>query len=909
MEKFSYLQRGNLEYIESEYQNFLKNPDEVDEKWRLFFEGLDFAQKFSGSGTISIKEIDVHNLITTYRSYGHLLSDLDPLKLHERKAPLLELSHFNLSEADLDTRFQSGALVGKPNATLREIVEHLKNAYTGTLTCDVAGCEPEVQTWFQQEFESGRARVTFAAQDKKDILHSLIRTESLEKFLHTRFVGTKRFSIEGGDALMPMLENLVSRGTKLGIHEAVIGMAHRGRVNVLANFMGKALEYIFADFEGKMVDNSGYMGDVKYHLGYSCDKETQHGPCHISLAFNPSHLEFVNPVATGITRAKQRRRNDMVKRESVIPVLIHGDAAFAGQGVVQETLQLSQLEGYRVGGTLHIIINNQIGFTTAPQDSRSTRYASDAAKSIKAPVLLVNGDDVEGCVSAIDIALRFRQQFHQDVVIDMICYRRFGHNEGDEPSFTQPIMYEHVKKHPTLMSIYTEAVAAAGVQSAEETDRLYHEKIDNLQKILENTRQKPPEFKPMAFEGLWTGLRRGKLSDFDVSFPTPFNKKTLLALSEHLTSVPKNFHIHPKLEKLIDARKKMVEDGHVDWGMGELLAYASLLYEGNPVRISGQDCKRGTFSHRHAVYFDTENGSQFIPLTQVNPNTEFCIYNSLLSETAVLGFEYGNAIADPTYLTIWEAQFGDFANGAQVIIDQFLSSGEEKWARMVGLTLYLPHGYEGQGPEHSSARLERFLQMAAEDSMQVCNPTTPANLFHVLRRQMKRDFRKPLILMTPKSLLRHPKVTSTLDELSAGPFQEVLADPAAPDPKKVETVVLCSGKVFYDLEKAREGDAEKMEKIALIRVEQLAPFPKIQLSPYLSGFPKMKRLIWCQEEPENMGAYTYVRPRLRALMNELGLKKIEVDYVGRSERASPAVGSPKVHLAEQAEIVKNSLVL
>jgi 2-oxoglutarate dehydrogenase E1 component len=909
LEKFGYMQRANLEYIEQQYEEFLKNPDNIEAGWRQFFEGVEFAQNLGGKGggSLSEKEINVHNLIEGYRTYGHTIASLDPLGLQQTNNSLLELSNFGLSDADLSEQFQSGKIIGKPNSSLKEIIDHLRAIYSSTYTCDVAGCEPKVQKWFQQEFESGRARVPFAPDQKKSILNSLVRTESLEKFIHTRFVGTKRFSVEGGDALMPMLENVVSRGTALGIQEVVIGMAHRGRVNVLANFMGKALELIFADFEGKVIDNSGYTGDVKYHMGYSCDKETPNGKCHVTLAFNPSHLEFVNPVATGMARAKQRTLNDTHERKKVLPVQIHGDAAFAGQGVVPETLQMSLLPGYRVGGSLHIIINNQVGFTTNPADARSTRYSADAAKSIKAPVILVNGDDVEACVSAIDLALRFRQQFKQDVVIDLICYRRFGHNEGDEPAFTQPVMYDKIKTHPTLKTIYAETLAQQNVLTAAETEQNFQEKIESLQKILEQARTSPPEFKPHNFEGLWKGLRRGKLEDFDKSFPTPVEKKTLLSLSEHLTSVPSNFNVHPKLVKLIEARKQMIKDNAIDWGLGELLAYASLLNEGTPVRISGQDVKRGTFTHRHAVYCDSKNGSEFTPLTNVNPKAEFVIYNSLLSETAVLGFEYGNSIADPTFMTIWEAQFGDFANGAQVIIDQFLSSGEEKWGRMCGLTLLLPHGYEGQGPEHSSARLERFLQLASNDNMQVCNLTTPANLFHVLRRQMRRDFRKPLVIMSPKSLLRHPKVVSTVDEFCKGPFQEVLGDSMLKDPKTVETLVLCSGKLYYDIDKARETAPEKYQHLAIARVEQIAPFPKVALTPYLNGYPKLKKIIWAQEEPKNMGSWQYVEPRIRQLMDDLGLKKVDLQYVGRVERSSPAVGSMRVHTIEQTEIVNKVL--
>jgi 2-oxoglutarate dehydrogenase E1 component len=904
-----HLQLANLEFLESQFQLFQQNPEAIDPHLRSFFDGVEFAQNFSGGGADAAhtqKELSVYRLITKYREYGHLLALLDPLQLQKPNADILSLHNYGLNESDLSKVFQAGEVVGLGPSTLEQIIEHLKRIYSGTLTCDVAGCEPEVQAWFQSEFESQRAHVQFTAEEKKSILHSLIRTESLERFIHSRFVGTKRFSIEGCDSLMPMLENLVTRGSALGIEEITIGMAHRGRVNVLANFMGKALELIFADFEGRVIDNSGYAGDVKYHMGYSCDKTTPHGTCHVSLAFNPSHLEFVNPVASGIARAKQRKRKDTVQRKKVIPVLIHGDAAFAGQGVVSETFQLSQLDGYKVGGTLHIITNNQVGFTTFPRDSRSTRYSADTAKSIKAPVILVNADDVEACVSALDLALRFRQQFGQDVVIDLIGYRRFGHNEGDEPAFTQPVMYDKIKSHSTAKHIYAERLAYEGVQPQADTDGVYQSKIDNLQKILEDTRKNPPEFKPLAFEGLWQGMRRGKLEDFDKTVDTSFGKNNLLKIGEILTSTPKNFHLHPKVQKLLEARRQMLTDNAVDWGLAELLCYGSLNHEGISVRLSGQDAKRGTFTHRHAVYFDTEDNTEFCPLAQVNPNAEFCVYNSPLSEMAVLGFEYGNAIADPTFLTIWEAQFGDFANGAQVIIDQFLSSGEEKWARMVGLTLFLPHGYEGQGPEHSSARLERFLQLSAHDSMQVCNLTTPANLFHVLRRQMKRDFRKPLIIMTPKSLLRHPKVVSTLEELASGPFTEVIGDPMIKNMKSVETLILCSGKLYYDLAKAQES--KPSEKMAIVRMEQICPFPRVQLTPYLSGASKLKRVIWAQEEPQNMGAYTWVWPRLRQLMDALGLQKIGIDYIGRIERSSPAVGSSKVHQKEQDEIVQKCLI-
>lgn len=903
MENLSYASRSNLEYLEQMYQQFKHDPLTVDPSLRSFFEGMEFSGQFAKTSELSSNEINVFQLIQTYRDYGHLKANLDPLGLSPRQTDFFELKKFHLSEKDLDQHFQMGAMVGLPSGTLREIIQRLETAYCGTLTAQVAECRPEVAEWFRQNLEGPRPDLS--AEQKQAIFQSLVKTESLEKFLQARFVSSKRFSIEGGDALMPMLEYVVQTGPVLRIEEMVIGMAHRGRVNVLANFMGKALGVILAEFDGIARGDSDYDGDVKYHLGYSCDKQTPAGPLHVSLAFNPSHLEVVDPVVLGMTRAKQRRRNDTVERKKVLPVLIHGDAAFPGQGVVQETFQMSRLQGYTVGGTVHVIINNQVGFTTDPDQARSTMYASDAAKSIKAPVLMVNGDDAEACVRAMDLALRFRQNFGEDVVIDLICYRRFGHNEQDEPAFTQPLMYDHIKKHPTLMEIYSKKLMSDGLQTESGVKDFYKQKIDNLQKILDDTRAEPPIVIPHGFDGLWTGLRRAKPEDFEKGCDTSVKKALFDQAARVLIEEPTEINLHPKIKKLIQTRNDLFQSGKVDWALGELLAYGTLCLEGTPVRISGQDVKRGTFSHRQAVYFDIQNGKSYTPLATLNPNEgEFVIYNSLLSEMAVVGFEYGNSASDPTYLTVWEAQFGDFANGAQIVIDQFLSSGEEKWARGCGLTLLLPHGYEGQGPEHSSARLERFLQMCAQYNMQVCNLTTPAQIYHALRRQIRRDFRKPLVVMSPKSLLRHPKVISSTEELISGQFHEVLPDPIAADPKTVETLILCSGKLFYDLDKYREESGKADGHISIVRVEQFYPFPKNQLAPFLNGFPKLNRVIWAQEEPKNMGGYSFMKPRLRELLDELGLKKIEIDYVGRTDRASPATGSPKVHAREQEEIVK-----
>jgi len=909
LEKFSYLNRSNLELVESLFQKYLENPEGVDAEWVHFFEGVEFAKGLSTPEGFSEKELNVYELVEHYRSYGHLKASLDPLGLNPPKTESFQLQKFKLKDSDLEENFEVGPHLGLKDKKLKNIISHLEKSYCGHLTAELGDCPQRVRDWFQAEME-GHMNFHLSEEKKKKVYMQLARTESLEKFLHSRFVGMKRFSIEGGDALIPMLEHLAEKGIGLSLEEIVIGMAHRGRLNVLANFMDKALKIILSEFEGASPIDEDYDGDVKYHLGYSNDKETPEGKVHISLAFNPSHLEAVDPVVLGMTRAKQRARNDMMDRKKVLPVLIHGDAAFIGQGVVAETLQLSQLQGYTVGGAIHIIIDNQVGFTTDPKDARSVRYSSDGAKAIKAPILLVNGDDVEACVRAMDIAMRFRQEFKQDVVIDLICYRRYGHNEGDEPAFTQPEMYAAIKKHPTLLAIYKDQLAKENIQSADESDDIYKQRIDNLQAILEEVREKPLTAQPDAFHGLWEGLRQGTTEDFEKSVDTKTSAKVAKEVLEVLTTEPKDFNTHPKIKKLIEARKKMVDDDSLDWAMGELLAYGSLCLENTPVRISGQDCKRGTFTHRQAVYTDIKTGQEFTPLSQLNPKDgEFCIYNSPLSEMAVVGFEYGNSSSDPTYLTIWEAQFGDFSNGAQIIIDQFLSSAEMKWKRHSGLVLLLPHGYEGQGPEHSSARLERYLQLCAQANMQVCNFTTPANLFHALRRQVKRDFRKPLIVMSPKSLLRHPKVVSPIEAFTKGSFQEVMEDPKVTDLSKVETLVLCSGKIYYDLDAAREESGKDLSSRAVVRLEQLYPFPRTQLAPFFSGLPKLKKVLWTQEEPKNMGAFTFIKPLLESLLDEVGKSKVDVEYVGRTERASPAVGSTKVHLEEQKIIINKALGL
>jgi 2-oxoglutarate dehydrogenase E1 component len=896
----SFANRANLEIIEDLYTQFKANPSSVSPDWQRFFEGVEFGQ--DGAFGLSEKELDVYHLITAYRNYGHFEAQLDPLSNTPTPSDQLSLSRFNLSDKDLEQKFQIGKIIGKPNGSLRDIIAHLRAVYCGRISVQCAEALPEVRNWFIKEFETTPFKLT--SEEKKQAFVSLNRTESLEKFIHSRYVGTKRFSIEGADGMMPMMEALVQRGTAMKVQEVMIGMAHRGRVNVLANFMGKATEYIFADFNGPTetaVPIDDFDGDVKYHLGYVSQKDTPNGKCQVTLAFNPSHLEAVNPVVLGMARAAQRRRKDTKERKTVIPVLIHGDAAFAAQGVNLETFQMSQVKGYTVGGTIHIVVDNQVGFTTTPENGRSSHYASDTAKVLATPVIHVNGDDAEACVRSMDIALRFRQEWGRDVVVNMICYRRFGHNEGDEPAFTQPLMYDIIKKHPTLREIYGKQLIRENVIDQKFYDDIFQERMDVLQKVYEDTKKTPPKIQPFKFEGFWKGLRKGTLDDLLKPVDTKIDIQVLKEVGTKIGEVPANFTPHPKLIKLLESRKNMAAGKEpIDWGMGELLAYGSLLSEGTSVRLTGQDCVRGTFTHRHAGLYDVKTNELYVALDHVNGDkVEYCVYDSILSEYAVLGYEYGNAICDPTFLMLWEAQFGDFANGAQIIIDQFLASGESKWQQMCGLVLLLPHGYEGQGPEHSSARMERFLQLCAHSNMQVVNLTTPAQIYHALRRQMKRDFRKPMIVMSPKKLLRYPRAVSSLEELANGGFQEVIPDTI--DKSKVDTVVFVSGKLYYDLLEEREKN--KKDNVALVRLEQVFPFPAKQVAEVLKSYPKLKNLIWSQEEPKNMGAYQHVYFKFVETLAKEGLK-LDVKYVGRQERSSPATGSVYRHQVEQNEIIQ-----
>ncbi len=897
---------GNLEYIESLFKNYQINPDSVTMEWKRFFEGFEFGQT-EGFG-LSEKELNVYNLINAYRNYGHFEADLDPLTNTPAPSDQLTLTRFGLNEKDLEQTFKIGGMVGKPNARLREIIAHLRLTYCGKISVQCADALPEVRSWFFKEFETPTFKLS--SEQKKSTFKSLSFTEALEKFIHTRYVGTKRFSIEGADAMMPMLEHMVERASALGVEELIVGMSHRGRVNVLANFMGKALGTIFADFNGPTElaePMEDFDGDVKYHLGYDSVKKTSSGEFQVRLAYNPSHLEAVDPVVLGMTRAAQRRKQDALKRKKVVPLLIHGDAAFAGQGVVLETFQMAYVKGYTVGGTVHLVVDNQIGFTASSENTRSSHYASDVAKILATPVLHVNGDDVESCIRAMDMAVRFRQEWGRDVVINMICYRRFGHNEGDEPAYTSPLMYEIIRKHATLKDIYSKQLLRENILSAADMENVYKARWDEIQKIYEETKIQAPKVKTFKFDGFWKGFRKGTAADMEKPVDTKVSLKNLQLVGKKLGEVPAGFTPHPKLIKLLESRGKMALGSEpIDWGMGELLSYGTLLIEGTSVRLTGQDCVRGTFTHRHAALHDVKTGEIYSALDDLEPEkVEFCVYDSILSEYAVLGFEYGNATCDPTFLTIWEAQFGDFSNGAQIIIDQFLSAGEAKWMQMSGLVLLLPHGYEGQGPEHSSARPERFLSLSAQTAMQVVNLTTPAQIFHAMRRQMKRDFRKPLVIMSPKSLLRHPKAISQLKDFTDAGFSEVIDDASVTEPSKIKKLLFHTGKIHYEL--LEEKEKSGIQDCALIRVEQLAPFPHWKIKAVLEKYPKAEQIIWAQEEPKNMGAWQFVYFKFKEFFPQVWKNLGGLQYVGRTERSSPATGSMYRHKSEQTEIIQQAL--
>jgi 2-oxoglutarate dehydrogenase E1 component len=895
----SFATRWNLDAIEDAYQRWTDDPSSVDESWQLFFEGFELGQTSSLVTTPADRcQAAIIRLVDAYRDLGHFLAHLDPLGERKTNLGLLDLDQFGLDEADLDRTFDTGYFRGLPRATLRELVAALRETYCRTIGVEYMHIQdPGIRGWLQERMEPRRNQPQFTQRQKLAVLMNLHFAELFEKFLHARYIGQKRFSLEGAETLIPVLEALVEKAPEAGVREIIFGMSHRGRLNVLANILNKPYRELFAEFEDNYIPESvDGDGDVKYHLGFSSDRVTAKGAnIHLSLTPNPSHLEAVDPVVEGRTRAKQTLFGDH-ERVRGLPVLIHGDAAFAGQGLVAETLNLSQLDGYTTGGTLHVIVNNQIGFTTSPNDARSTIYCTDVAKMIQVPIFHVNGEDPEAAVYLIELALDFRQTFHKDVVLDIICYRRHGHNEGDEPSFTQPLMYAKIKDRPTLSEVYTEQLILRGDLTADETEAIDKAFQEKLQTAQQEVRTGPPVHAGMhGFDGRWHGFS-AKYSHAPVATGVPY--ETLWAVTQGLTRWPEHFAVNPKIARQLETRRaEMQARRPVDWSLAESLAFGSLLLEETPVRLSGQDSRRGTFSQRHAVLYDARTGERYLPLNALRPGQAvFTAYDSLLSEAAVLGFEFGYSLDDPQSLVLWEAQFGDFANGAQVIIDQFIVCSESKWQRDSGLVMLLPHGYEGQGPEHSSARLERYLQLCAEDNIQVANLTTPAQYFHVLRRQMKRPFRKPLVLMTPKSLLRHKQAVSPVEEFTEGQFREVIDDTVDPGP--VRRVLLCSGKVYYDLLEQRAGG--NRDDVAIVRVEQLYPFPVEMLRRALARYRNAREWVWVQEESMNMGGWGFMEPRLRAL-------GFTVQYVGRDSSASPATGSHRVHVREQKELVEAAI--
>jgi len=905
MDRLNYINSGNADYINTLYEAYKQDPESVDYGWKKFFEGFDFGKDAqpaqaaaAGNPDNLIKEINVMNMINGYRTRGHLFSKTNPVRERRQYFPGKELETFGLSNADMDTVFNAGVEVGLGPAKLRDIHQLLEDTY-----CRAIGAEyryirnPIKLKWFEDRMESKRNTPSFDIEEKKLMLAKLNEAVVFENFLGTKFLGQKRFSLEGAEAMIPALDSVIKKGSELGIEEFIIGMAHRGRLNVLTNIMEKTYKEVFSEFEGKNFDSeSPFGGDVKYHLGFSTDIKTKKGKnVHLSLCPNPSHLEAVDPVVEGITRSKIdfKYNGDHSK---IAPILIHGDASIAGQGIVYEVLQMEKLDGYRTGGTIHLVINNQIGFTTNYKDARSSTYCTDVAKTVLSPVFHVNGDDVEALAYVINLAMEYRQVFNEDVFIDILCYRRYGHNEADEPKFTQPVLYKAIEAHENPLLIYNKKLVDEGSIDANYAKQLEKDFRAELQQMLDEAKAADRFTDTIAmFEGAWTGLHLANHKELISAIDTAVDKETIIEIGNKLTTLPQGKEFFKKIEKLFEDRNAMVnKTGVFDWAMGELLAYGTLLKDGFPVRLSGEDVKRGTFSHRHAVLTLADSEDEYTPLATIDTQAKLSIFNSLLSEYGVLGFEYGYALANPNALTIWEAQFGDFFNGAQIIVDQYIASAETKWQRGNGLVMLLPHGYEGQGPEHSSARVERFLELCADDNIQVANCSTPANFFHILRRQMHRDFRKPLIIFTPKSLLRSPKCVSPIDDFTSGKFLEVIDDSYA-DPKKVKRVLLCTGKVYYDLQEKQLVD--KRKDVAIVRVEQLYPTPIQQILKMKARYEKATEFIWVQEEPENMGAWPYI---CRKFHNDTHLN---LQVISRLEGASTATGFAKQHAAQQAHIV------
>ena len=951
--KTSFLSGINSEFINQFYSDYLTDPNSLPEGWIKFFEGLSEDEKLilndlngpswspekkikrinslikknhdeakqinSNLNSSSVKEASKDSvraimLIRAYRIRGHLIANLDPLSIQKKEEhPELKPESYGFTNKDYSRKIFLDGVLGLQYADLNQILEILKRTYCSTIGYEFMHMgDPDEKAWIRNRIEGPEKDIIFTENGKKAILNKIVQAEGFEKYLHVKFVGTKRFGLDGAESLIPALEQIIKRGGNLGAKEIKIGMPHRGRLNVLANVMGKPFQAIFSEFFGKSVSASkDFEGDVKYHLGASSNREFDGNSVHISLTDNPSHLEAVNPVVLGQVRAKQFFHNDK-KRKKVIPVLMHGDAAFAGQGIVAECFAMSGLPGHNIGGTIHIIVNNQIGFTTAPRFARSSPYPSDVAKIAQAPIFHVNGDDPEAVVHCAKIATEYRQKFNRDVVIDMVCYRRFGHNEGDEPSFTQPIMYKQIKTHPSTLSIYGKKLSNEGLTSNE---KLQKEKI-NFKEFLEDEYNSSKTYKSELkwFDGAWSRFKPGLGKD--KRGVSGVDKSKLVKIGKKISTIPSNFNVHKTLKRIFELRYQLFEkQNKIDWSTAETLAFGTLLTEGFSVRLSGQDSGRGTFSQRHAVLRNQDNHERYIPLNNIQSGQRnFEIIDSLLSEFAVLGFEFGYSLSEPETLVLWEAQFGDFANGAQVVIDQFITSGESKWGRASGLVMLLPHGYEGQGPEHSSARLERFLQLCAGENIQVVNCTTPSNYFHVLRRQMHREFRKPLIIMTPKSLLRHKRCVSNISEFSTkSTFHRVLEDDAyiknnklitLNKDNKIKKVVICSGKIYYDLLEGRERFKNK--EVVLVRLEQLYPFPAKTLANILKRYKKAN-FLWCQEEPKNMGAWNTARNYIDRTLEMINLKDINVKYVGRQASSSTATGNANKHLAQQKEILEKIL--
>jgi len=903
MQDYSYVFNAHPSFIESMYKNYKADPDSVDAGWRVFFEGFDFAEK-SGSEQIGVtdfsgssKEFGVMAIINGFRSRGHLLATTNPIQPRRDRKPHLDLHDYALDEKDLGHVFRAGEELGLKNATLQQILDKLRGIYCGNIGIEYAHIENhEKRKWLQEKIE-GRILIGdfgLNIKHKERILEKLNGAVIFEKFLHTKYVGQKRFSLEGGETTIAALDAAITLSADLGVEEIVFGMAHRGRLNVLANIMGKTYDQIFNEFEGTAVlDQSFGDGDVKYHLGFSSQIETPNGkPVHLKLVPNPSHLEAVNPVLEGFTRAKA----DLLYKgdyNRIMPVLIHGDSAVAGQGVVYETVQMSQLDGYYTGGTLHFVINNQVGFTTNFDDARSSTYSTAAASLVQAPVFHVNGDDPEAVVFAILLATEYRQKFHGDVFVDMVCYRRHGHNEGDDPKFTQPKMYELIEKHPNPREIYLHKLIERGDIDVKHGESLESTFWAQLQERLDMVKQNILPYKYQEPEQHWRALKKTIQSADMVTPVTGIKKQDAEKILKHLMTLPKDFTPLSKIKRLQKSKQEMIDQNKLDWGFGELLAFGSVMLQGNVVRMSGQDVKRGTFSHRHAIFIDERTNQEYNRLnTLEGAEGKLYIYNSLLSEFAVLGFEYGYSLASPDQLVLWEAQFGDFYNGAQTIVDQFIGAGESKWQRMSGMVMLLPHGLEGQGPEHSSARLERFLQMTADFNMIVANITTPANFFHALRRQLAMPFRKPLVVMSPKSLLRHPSCVSALEEFTGNTtFQEVIADNAV---KKARKVLFCSGKIYYELDEYRK--AKNISDVAIVRIEQLYPLPENQIRDIIKTYGKAS-FYWVQEEPMNMGAWSYLLSSFR---------KDSIDVIARKPASSPATGFKKIHDKQQLDIIEQA---